>query len=520
MEEKQIKKINNYKINRIKAKAERNGLGLLKTLSIIVLVAFQLSLFIVSYLYIATYVEYYLLFSLVATFAACLHVICSKRNSLSKPVWILFLLITFAFGYIFYFLSDERIFWHKSKKRYDKILAKVKNYKTNTTDNIILENLEETASYLKKSGFPAYSSTESTYFSDGAPFMNALTEKLKSAKKFIFIEFFIISDGKVFSRIFDILKEKVKSGVEVRIIYDDLGSHRTLPRKTKKKIKKAGIKLSAFNKLLPYFSIFINYRDHRKIVVIDGKFAFTGGINLADEYTNEKQVHGIWKDSGLMLSGPAVDELTLAFLSAWEFLNKSDEDFGKFLSHAEKTENTSIVIPYLDGLEFERNIGKDVYTSLISSAKEKIYIMSPYLVLDDTIKNLLILKAESGVDVRIIIPEIADKKLVYIQTRNIAEKLMLNGVKLYTLKNSFVHSKILLTESSAVVGSINFDLRSFYQQFENAVLINDTETLNDINFDFLSSFSSSTEITQMNMNRRYLTFRMLAGLTSIISPFM
>lgn len=521
MNKNKSNQLRNYKITKIKAKAERNGLGPLKTLSIILLVACQLSLFILSYLYIATYIEFYLIFALIATFAACLHVICSKRNSLSKPVWILFLLTTFAFGYIFYFISDERIFWHKRKKRYDKILLKANNYK-NENINLTLtsQNVLEVKNYLSSSGFPSYNSTNSTYFNDGAPFIDALIKKLKSAQKFIFIEFFIISDGKVFSRIFDILKEKVKSGVEVRIIYDDLGSHRTLSRKTKKQLKNAGIKLSAFNRILPYFSMFINYRDHRKIVVIDGKTAFTGGINLADEYTNEKQVHGIWKDSGIMLQGPAVDAMTLAFLSAWEFLNKTDEDYHPYLFHAEKTENNSIVIPYLDGLEFETNIGKDVYTNLIASAREKIYIMSPYLVLDDTIKNLLTLKAQSGVDVRIIIPEVADKKLVYVQTRNIAEKLMLTGVKLYTLKNSFVHSKLLLTENSAVVGSINFDLRSFYQQFENAVLLTDTKTLADINADFENSIENSTEINTTNMNRRYLTFRMLAGLTSIISPFM
>ena len=515
-------KIQNYSINCMKIKTERNGLGALKTLIVVFLLFVQLALFVLSYLYIATFVKSYLIISLILTLISCLHVICSKRNSQSKPVWVLFLIITFSFGYIFYFLSDERVLWSKNKKRYEKIRRKATTYKQETS-SILHANPhnERTAKYLIQAGnFYAHTNSTTTYYKNGSSFLDSVLNDIKQATDFVFIEFFIISDGIVLSRFLEVLTEKAKRGVDVRIIYDDLGSHRTISRKTKKRITNSGIKLVSFNKLLPRLSLFLNYRDHRKIVVVDGKTAFTGGVNLADEYANEKRVYGYWKDAGLKIVGDAVDSLTLAFLTQWEFLTKTNDDFSRFLDLHSQEDNSSITLPYLDGLEYSNSIGKDVYADMIASATEKIYIMSPYLVLDDTIKDLLVLKAQSGVDVKIIIPQVADKKLVYVQTRNTAEKLMLKGVKVFTMENSFVHSKLLLTENSAVVGSINFDLRSFYQQFENAVFLTDKNTMTDIEKDFDETFKKCIEITPSNMNRRFLSFRILSGITSLLSPFM
>ena len=235
----------------------------------------------------------------------------------------------------------------------------------------------------------------------------------------------------------------------------------------------------------------------------------------------ESRLHGYWKDAGIKLNGPAVDGLTLTFLRQWDFVNKNkNSDYSSFLNNFEVSKNNALVTPYADGLDYPDNIGKNAYLNIIAGAAEKIYIMSPYLVLDDSIKNLLINKAKSGIDVRIILPEVADKKIVYTITRNTAEKLMLEGVKCYTMKNSFVHSKVVLTENSAIVGSINMDLRSFYQQFESSIYLTDSNTMDAIEQDFLDTFNKSTEITKSNMNRRFLTFRIMAGITNILSPFM
>lgn len=506
----------------LKVKTERNSVGTLKVIIILLLILVQLSALILSYLYFMGAVQWFWGISLVLSFLTCIYVMSSNKNSQSKSMWIIFLITCFSFGYIIYFISDDRIFWHSHRKAYKKILKNNKTYQQKQPLLPPYSNNTLEATYLNNAGnFSIYQNSKTTYFSNGNAFMDSVFEDIKKAKNFIFIEFFIVKDGIVLERLLHLLKEKIEQGVEVRFIYDDLGSLGALKRKTKKRIKRMGIKLVPFNKVLSKFSVFLNFRDHRKIIVIDGQIAYTGGVNLADEYTNESRIHGYWKDAGIKIEGPAVDGFSTIFLNQWDFvLKQAPSNYAPFLNHNTPIENTSLVIPYADGLEYPDNIGKNAYLNLISNAKEKIYIMSPYLVLDDTLKTALISKAKSGVDVRIIIPEIADKKLVYIVSRNTAEKLSQEGVHCYIMKNSFVHSKIMLTESSAIVGSINMDLRSFYQQFESAVYLSDPSTLNSIHSDFLNTFNKSTELTNENMNRRWLSFRIIAGFINLFSPFM
>lgn len=505
----------------VKIKTERNSLGVLKTMLVVLLILIQLAILVLSAVYISTVFQAIAIFSMIFTIITCLYVLSTNKNSQSKPIWILFLLTCFTFGYIIYFISSENVFWRKYKKPYEKILEKSYKYQSQNTVKVDNTIIEKEIGYLKSAGnFVAYKNTEVQYFPSGASMYDALLEDLKAAKDFIFMEFFIVSDGVLLNRIINVLKDKVKNGVDVRLIYDDFGSHGSLSRKMKKTIKKAGIQLFSFNKMLPKFNVLLNYRDHRKIVVVDGKVAYTGGVNLADEYVNEKRSHGYWKDCGIRLSGEAVDGLTLNFLRQYEFVTKKQEKYEKYLKRFEKSENNSIFVPYADGLEYKENIGKNVYTNMIANANKKIYIMSPYFVVDDTITNLLINKAISGVDVKIILPDIADKKIVYLISRNNAEKLIKHGVKLYTMRNSFVHSKILLTENSVVVGSINMDLRSFYQQFEDAVYMNDSGVMKKIEMDFEETISKSMYIDKSLMKRNRLSFRMMAGIVNIISPFM
>ena len=505
----------------LKIKTERNGLGTIKTMIVLLLLMLQLALFLLTFLYFVSFFRVFSIISYILSLATCLYVLSSNKNSQSKPIWILFLLVCSSFGWLVYLISDERIFWFKHKKRYNNILEESNRFVSHEEiNNLNIINKSE-CEYLSKAGnFKTYKNSKTKYFPSGTKFFDSVLEDIMKAKEFIFIEFFIISDGLLLTRLLSILKEKVKEGVDVRIIYDDFGSSKSFKRKTKKLIKSYGIKLTSFNNLISGFSMLLNYRDHRKIVVIDGKVAYTGGANLADEYTNEKRLYGYWKDSGIKLEGPCVDALTLMFLRCWAFVTKKQVNFSSYLNKSESFNNNSIIVPYADGLEYQDNIGKNAYTNLISNANEKIYIMSPYFVIDDTIRNLLINKAKSGVDVRIILPEIADKKVVYMISRNTAEKLMKFGIKLYTMKNSFVHSKVMLTENSAIVGSINMDLRSFYQQFESAVYLNDKETLKDIESDFSNTFNISTFIEGKKLKRNKLTFRMVAGVVNLISPFM
>ena len=506
----------------IKLKTEGNGLGVLKTLIVILLIAAQFAVLALSYFYFAGLFSSYLTFSIVATLITCIYVLSSDYHGQAKATWILFLLLSFGFGYIIFLLSDKKISFGRSQKKYKNIFNQTEKLK-NQTDNIshMPEEIKTSCNYLYNvAKFPASTQTKSTYFPSGTSLFDSIIEDLEKAKSFIFIEFFIISNGKLLNKILKILQEKAAAGVMIKIIYDDMGSHGTLKRKTKKQIKKAGIELQEFNRLLPVFNIALNLRDHRKIVIIDGKIAYTGGTNLADEYVNEKRMHGYWKDEGIKIEGPAVDNLTLAFLEQWKFLTHQDLDFSTFLNRAEKFETNGVVVPFVSGPNYQFSIAQNIYASEISNAKEKLYIMTPYFVPDETITNLIINKARSGVDVRIVLPDVADKKFVYIVSRNNAEKLIASGVKLYTMTHSFVHSKVIFTENSCIVGSINMDLRSFNQQFESAVFTNQKQTMKQVLDDFEYAFSRSTQITSQNMNRRSRSFRALAGLFNIISPFM
>ena len=232
----------------------------------------------------------------------------------------------------------------------------------------------------------------------------------------------------------------------------------------------------------------MNYRDHRKIIVVDGRVAYTGGSNIADEYVNEKHMHGYWKDTGLRLEGEAVDSMTLFFLRQWEFITKKKFDYAPYFGRYERFECLGTVTPYVGGPEYGLTICKSMFENVISVARERLYIMTPYFIPDDSIVQSLINKALSGVDVRIILPSVPDKYYVYLVTRDNAEKLIKYGVKIYYYKDSFVHSKLVLTESCAIIGTVNFDMRSFYQQFEDAVVTDDGEALAAVAADFENTF--------------------------------
>ncbi len=375
--------------------------------------------------------------------------------------------------------------------------------------------------YLYSVGkFAAHTSSKTTFYPSGTKLYDAILDDIRTANDYIFMEYFIISDGVLLSRFLDILIDKAKSGVDVRIIYDDMGSHKTLKRRTKKLMRAAGIKLVTFNRLVPIINIALNLRDHRKIVCIDGRIAYTGGANLADEYINEKRMHGYWKDTGIKVVGSAVDNLTIAFLTQWQFITNENINYKHFIGKAEECKSDGVVVPFVSGPNYPHSIAQNMYANEISNAKEILYIMTPYFIPDETITNLLINKAKSCVDVRIILPDVADKKFVYIVSRNNAEKLMEYGIKIYTMTHSFVHSKIVLTENSAIVGSINMDLRSFNQQFESAILTNEKSTIEDITKDFVNTINHCELITSKNRKRNRVLYRILAGLFKLISPFM
>ncbi len=505
----------------IKIKTKSNGQGVLKAFLVFGIIAFQTLLFIALHSAFMLSFKWTAIFTFAMSLFTCIYALSSNKNSQSKAVWIIFLLLFFPFSYIFYLINDERVIMLWAGKKYSKTFNDSQKFIQSNCKQITNKNILNDCTYLYKAGgFLPYNNTSAEYFPSGRAFFDDVIEKIKKAQKFIFIEFFILADGILFERIFDVLAQRAKEGVDIRIIYDDMGSHRVLKRKTKKMIKKNGIKLKPFNKILPFFSVALNYRDHRKIIVIDGELAYTGGCNLADEYINVKRMHGYWKDAGVRLDGEACSAFTIMFLRQWEILTKQKEDYSAFICNKNFKQNNSVFVPYADGLEYKRNICKGVYENMIASAKKKLYIMTPYFIVDDYISNMLKAKAMSGVDVRVIIPEIPDKTFVYGVTRNNVEKLASDGVKVYLMKSAFVHSKVVLTDESVAIGSVNMDLRSFYQQFECGVFTDDKKTIEKVNLDFENTFGDSVLITEKNKLRNHLIYRVFAGVMQIFAPFM
>lgn len=506
----------------VKIKTESNGLGMLKTLAVVGLIAIQAAVLVLSFIYFLAPFQWYFILSLVLTFVFCIHVLSSEFHGQAKATWILFLLVCFSFGFFIYLLSNKKVLFSKSKKKYAKIFADSQKFLPQSSLSTLTSQDRAVCNYLYNTGgFRAnINNSKTTYYPSGYQFYDAVLEEIKKAEKFIFFEFFIISDGVLLSRLLDVLKQKAEAGVDVRIIYDDMGSHSTLSKKTKRQAAASGIKILPFNRLVPVFNIALNLRNHRKIVVIDGLVSFTGGTNLADEYVNEKRMHGYWKDTGIKIEGPATDNLTLSVLHQWEFLTGEKPDHAKFLNLAEPVKAEGAVVPFVSGPNYDFSIAQNMYVSQIANAHEKLWIMTPYFIPDETIMNLIIDRARAGVDVRIILPDVADKKFVYFVSRSNAEKLIKYGVKIYTMTHSFVHAKVVLNETSVIVGSINIDLRSFNQQFESAVFTTELKTRQSVEADFEKTIQRSLQITDKNKKRNNVLYRIIAGTFNIISPFM
>ena len=475
----------------VKIRTQSNRTALVKTAFTMLLIFLQLGLIVSLNFLFATGWRWYIVFLFAVSVITAVFVLSSHRSTQSKAVWVLFILLFFECGFLIYIMSNDKVMYARPRKKHREIYKKTQEFVPQYADPNADCDLVKICRYLnKEGGFVPYTNTELKYYPSAAATFDDVIEKLKGAEKFVFIEFFAISDGVLFERMLRVLEDKMKNGLDVRIIYDDMGS-RNLSRKTKKRIKKCSGKIRVFNRLVSRFTFAMNYRDHRKIIVIDGKTAYTGGCNLADEYVNEKRMHGYWKDAGLRLCGEAVDAMTLIFLRQWEYIVKKPVDYKPFLGLYEPAESTSTVVPFATGPEFERYVYKAVLENVISSANQRLYFMTPYFVPDESVMLMIGNAAMAGVDVRIVLPQVPDKAYVYVMTKDNAEKLIKLGVKIYYVKDAFVHSKIVLTEKCAVVGTANIDMRSFYQQFENAVITDDKGVMDGVLADFENTFPDS-----------------------------
>ena len=440
---------------------------------------------------------------------AVIYLINRNDRPSMKLNWILLMLIVPIIGVPMYLLYGEGRPARKMKKKlsasekenaiaFQNAFGGVEQKEAQTRADTISRFLHRYA------GYPVAYDGDVTYYDSGEKMFEGMKTELRKAEKFILLEYFILSHGKMWNEILKILLEKAEQGVQIRIIYDDFGCMTSLPPKYNEYLESLheNVKAMRFNKIVPLFAVRMNNRDHRKILVVDGKTAFTGGINIADEYIGEKQRFGHWKDTGVMVSGNAVASFIRMFFHFWNAFSKEKEDVANYLPAILERDSGAVIQPYDSSPLDNLSVGENVYVDMIERAKTYVYIFTPYLVLGDSLRAALCRAALRGVDVRIVTPGIPDKKTVYRLTRANYGILIKAGVKIYEYTRGFIHAKSVLCDGeSAVVGTINFDYRSLYHHFENAVYFSSCQAVKDLERDCEETFAISTLCTKENTKR-------------------
>lgn len=484
-----------------------------------------------------------------------------------KLPWVILILLFPVFGSIFYLLFRNQKVRKKVRLNVESqayATSKVIHDATNTYDTLkaLDRSIYNQSKYIfKTTNMPIYQNTESKYYEIGETYYEDLITELKKAQKFIFMEYFIIKMGTMWNTVFNILKEKAASGVEVRLLYDDFGCITSLPTNYKQHVEKYSIKCEVFNTIYPIATLAHNNRDHRKIVVIDGITGFTGGINLADEYINKQSRFGHWKDTGVMIKGDAVKSFTLMFLEAWHIYRDKNEDYTPFVPKLEikkdvvpvktkkrknkknKLDASQMVIPSLEPdfqyenlwsnskefiqpylstpMDDQEIVARNVYVNILNSANDYVYITTPYLILDPELKAALINAGKREVDVRIITPGIPDKKYVFTVTRSEYADLLKSGIKIYEYTPGFIHAKnVVADDKVATCGSINFDNRSFYHSYECGIFLYNSHCVEEIKADFLKTQELSNEIFANYMDKFSTWERIKSAVFRVLIPLL
>jgi len=498
-----------------------------RTMVVAVLLLLQ---FVVLFAFFAFLGEYIVIaFGSSFAFSIVMIIILINRtmNPSMKLTWAILILALPIFGALLYMFVEADLGHRLLHKRLEYLLKESRPYlpkrelpealKEKKRD---LYNLEQYA--LKHGGFPAYENTEVKYFASGEDKFEALLCELEKAEKFIFLEYFTINEGYMWGRILNILERKAREGVEVRVMYDGTCSFFLLPNNYPKKLKALGIKCKPFAPLRPFVSTYYNNRDHRKIAIIDGHTAFTGGVNLSDEYINKKTLHGHWKDAAIMIRGEAVKSFTLMFLQMWDVDNRV-RDYNTYVNVDYKCPGKAegYVLPYGDSPLDSERVGEMVYLDIINNAKRYVHIMTPYLILDYEMLQALTFAAKRGVEVCIILPHIPDKKYAFALAKTHYKDLIAAGVKVYEYLPGFIHSKVFVSDDKrAVVGTINLDFRSLYLHFECAAYMHEVPAIRDIEKDMQETMQISKLITMNDVKKEKLSMRLAGILLKFIAPLM
>ena len=501
-----------------------------KVLIVTTLILLQIILLMYIIFALAQYAVYLYGSFILLSIAITIWIINRPDNPSYKFAWCIPILLFPLFGGMFYLMFGIKQMPKKVNARYQKV--------TNATislfehDQFIMRHfLEEDKSIYKQvyylmshSYYPIYRNCENEFLPTGEAMFERMKIELRKAKKFIFIEYFIIAEGIFWNSILEILVEKVKEGVEVRLIYDDAGCLQTLPSNYHKTLEKLGIRVYVFNRLVPALMVHMNNRDHRKIVVIDGNVGFTGGINLADEYINAYVRFGHWKDNGIMIRGEAVWNFTIMLLQFWNLEYDEDEDYRYYRPDPEVIKDiqaAGFVLPYADTPSDDEIIGEFAHMNILNMAKEYVYIQTPYLICDNEVITALTLAAKNGIDVRMILPHIPDKWYVHIVTRAYYQPLIEAGVKIYEYTPGFMHAKTFICDDEvAIIGTTNMDYRSYYLHHECGIWMYKTESIRHMKEDFLAILAQSQRITVDMFKKESLATKVMRAILRVFAPLM
>lgn len=469
-----------------------------------------------------------------ASIVLALFVSSRDMRSTYKTSWIFLILALPLFGIPAYYLFGRSGLTKHTRMKMDAVSSRIRAYSKEQQD--VMQEIgqqdavaAQQAKYLTTyAGYPLYREETTQYFSCGEEMYPQLLEDLKKAQNYIFMEYFIAEPGKMLDSIVEILAQKAKEGVDVRFIYDGIGCIQTLPNKYYRYLQEKGIKCACFQPFRPLLSIIQNNRDHRKITVIDGKVAYTGGINLADEYINEKTRFGYWKDTAIRMTGGGVWSFTSMFLELWDYILKTESDYAFYRSTSlceqpvlPENDKKGFVQPYTDSPLDAEDVGENVYLNMISRAKKYVYIFTPYLVIGSEMRTALVNAAKSGVDVRLAVPGIPDKKMVYLLTQSNFPYLIKNGVKIYTFTPGFLHAKCFVVDDvQATVGTVNLDYRSLCLHFECGVWMYRTDAVMQVKKDALETFARSRQVTIEEYKNKSFLVRTFMGALKLFAPLL
>ncbi len=473
------------------------------------------------------FVPYFYLLAWATEIGCVIKIIASDENPDYKVPWLLFVLIVPIAGFMLYFMFYSRTLQKRFIRRMDEL--KSRGYRK--ADSSLLKKLHDenpvagaqAGMLCRISESHIFTDTKQQYFKIGEDMFAAMLEDLRKAERFIFMEYFIIEEGRFWASILDILKEKAAAGVDIRVLYDDIGCMMTLPGDYHKTLKSFGIHAAPFSRLKGSADSEFNNRSHRKIMVIDGNVGYTGGINIADEYINEIEKHGHWKDTGIRLEGEAVWELTRLFQIDYGINAKSLPEYSfDLFPPAENITEPGYVIPFGDGPNpiYKRRVGKSVIQNMLSAATGYCWMTSPYLIIDNDLCTDLENAALRGVDVRIIVPHIPDKQLVFMMTRSFYPRLMSAGVKIYEYEPGFIHAKSYIADDQyAMIGTINLDYRSLVHHFENGVWMYGCESIKNLKEDILRTLDKCIEVTPAMLKTNLLQ-RFIRAVVRIFAPML